>query len=219
MTSDQIIALANKDAIGNGLDLEMILRTEACLEFFSDIGDVRWRRISTTLTLTIGTKTADLPDDFWKMIDLKIPPTGSTTLVKKDSLKYIGEDHSLVEQAEFNSVPAKPSGYYIVQRSSDSTWRSVKFDTPPDAAYIAYYTYLRGPVFADLSTPVDMDEFVPRELQITLAECLRRKILLDRVGQGDPRYAVAQAQYDKGIAKIVGGAQDQARRNYVVTVS
>lgn len=220
MNTQQIANLANLDGVGSGLDLQLILRTVTIMEYLSDIGDARWRRVNATLSLVANDRTKNLPDDFYRMIDIKIPPVGATQLCEKDSLRYIGEDSNLVLQSEFSTTVAKPVAYYIVPRSSstDTSFRAIKFSETVDASYTAYYVYLRGPVFADLTSNVDMNNWIPELLQPGLVEGLRKRVLLDRYGQRDARYGVADAAYREWVQRAKEG-KDSARRNYAVSVN
>ena len=217
MTTTDIARLANLDGVGDSLDLQFILRTLVMMEFLSDVGEARWRNVSTTLTLTAGSggRQQDLPDDFWAMKDILIPPTGATSLQSgRDGLKYIGEDTKALLEMEFNTTAARPSKYNIVQRSTGGSFRAIRYDCPPDAAYTAYMVYERGPVFEDYQTEVDMNAWVPEILQPGIASRLRMEVLKDRFGQGDPRYSVAKNEYDAWIERTVLRGSDQARRNF-----
>lgn len=218
MTSVQIETLANMDGVAGDLDIKTLLRTECIMEFFNDVGDVRWRRVNTTLAITAPTRQYDLADDFGSMIDIKVPPAGSVSLCANDSLLYIGEDSNLTLQAEFATTATRPLSYYIVPRTSGSTFRAIKFQAPTDAAYTAYYVYLKSPVFADYTTSVDMSKWVPEMLQPALVKCLRRAILLDRYGQNDRRFSIADGQYREWVQRAID-SKDLAPRNFAVFVN
>jgi len=135
------------------------------------------------------------------------------TLSDTDSLKYIGEDTNLVLQAEYATTATRPTAFYIVPRASGATLRAIKFQAPTDAAYTAYYVYLKSPVFADYTSSVDMGQWVPEMLQPALIKALRRAILLDRYGQNDKRFGVADAQYREWVQRATG-MKDLAQRNF-----
>lgn len=221
MTTEQIKILANLDDVGNDLDLDLMLRTVVIQEFMADVGDVRWRRRNTTLAIAPGDSWLGLETDFHSMRDIKIPKVGSATLKPEDSLKYIGEDTNAVLLAEACTTRARPTGFYIAPKSvsgaSTGAYQAIRFNCPSDATYTAYYSYLLVPVFADDEAIVDMDRYIPTLYQGGLVKCLRKAILVDRVGQSDPRYQEALGEYRTWLGKRI--TPDLARRNFISTVN
>lgn len=215
MTTVDIESMANDDNIAApDMPIKTILRNYVVPQFYIGIGDVRWRRISTTLTLSVGVKKYDLPNDFHKMTDLFMPPVGSQTLTPgTDRVAYIGEDASMVAQADFSNINAKPTGYYLTRRASGNQLKAISFNAPPDAAYVAYYSYLSGSPFTDLTTTVDMDQYIPTLIQPALVSGLRAQILKRRYGQKDDRYLEEKQTFD-GWIESVRENTDQARRNF-----
>ncbi len=220
MTTVEIESMANDDGIAaSDMPIKTILRNYVVPEFYLDIGDVRWRRVSATLALVVGTKKYDLPADFFKMIELFMPPAGARTLSpQSDRIKYIGEDPNAVAVAEFNTTNGTPGGWYISHRASGNTLRAISFDTPPDAAYVAYYSYLSGSPFIDLTTTVDMDQYIPAMIQPALVCGLRKESLRRRYGQRVDRYQEEKVRYQEWVARVTEST-DLARRNYKSFVS
>lgn len=225
MNSDQIANLANLDGVAADLDLQLILRAQVLPEFLADVGDARWRRTNTTLALVVGTQKYNLPDDFYKMIEVAIPNAGQAYLQDADKLTYIGEDQNLVNKAEKNTVQYKPCGYYFVPREPNSTLstydpshRAIRFDCPSDQAYTAYLVYVRGAYFADFQQQTDMNKWVPEMLQSGLVAGLRREIIDSRYGQGDSRWERADAKYQRCVVRA-RESKDHSTRNYAVYLS
>lgn len=222
MTTTIIATLANQDGVGSSMDLQLLLRTLVMMEFLADVGEARWRNVSTTLTLTAGSggRQQNLPDDFWAMKQIVIPPTGATSVdTRRYGLKYIGEDTAALLDAEFNSVAGRPGAFWIAPRTTEGSFRAIRYNCPPDAAYTAYYVYERGPVFADYQQEVDLNTWVPELLQPGLVFRLRQEILKDRYGQGDPRYSIAKDEYREWIDRTINRGTDQAKRNFAVFAS
>ncbi len=191
-----------------------MLRHLVLPDFFSRIGEVSWRNVFTTVTLAAAARQTDLPDDFWKMRAVYLPQSpGQTAQVIDGSwcfppdwnLRYIGENTPRILACEAGSTPGKPREYWIAPRiavpdvSTDISPRAIRFGCVADQAYTAYIAYERGPVFADDSTQVDMNNFVPELLQTGLVKGLRREILELRYNADDPRYAAAAAAFERWL--------------------
>lgn len=221
MTTETLANLANLDNVGSGLDLQVILRDLVFPEFFLDVGEASWRNAVDSVSLVAGDRQKDLPDDFWAMKSILIPPTGSTQVAKGEGeLKYIGEDTAAMLAAEVNTTQRKPTGYWIAARAGTAgdpgvgSFRAVRFDAPSDAPYTATFVYERGPVFADAQTNVNLDTWMPSIAQGALVKLLRRRVMEDRFGQNDPRYVLANDEYSVILSNILDRGTQQARRNY-----
>ena len=219
MTSDQIKDLANTDRVGDSLDLDLILRTEVLMDVWTDIGEARWKRVTTTLTLTENTRQSNLPDDFDRMEQVHIPASGIETLGSSTLLGYIGENENLILKAEFNTDPSRPGSFWIVQRAAEpNEWKAIRFSCLADQDYTVYYTYQRFPHFEDYQGSVEFDTYMPRAWQSGLVKRLRMWILMDRFGQQDPRYDRKAAEYSDWLANMLSNGKDQARRDRQVYV-
>jgi hypothetical protein len=222
MDTETIASLANTDRVGDGLDLQSILRNRVCPQVFKDVGDVRWLQKTTTLTIAADIRQKDLPDDFFRMIKIVIPTAGTSPNnldAEIDGLTYIGEDDNAMMRAEYSLTPGKPTKYWIAPREGDAeqpgvgSYRAIRFNCLTDRDYTAIYTYKRGPVFADLESNVDMDTWMPGIHQDGLVRLLRAFILEDRIGNGDNRYALAMDRYNQWLTDIIGNPE-QAKRNF-----
>lgn len=216
MNTEQIVAAANKDQLAaSDLDLDAILRQEVMPAFFADVGDVKWRRANTTVSLVAPTRQYSMPDDFYKVTEIYLPPVGAASFVDKDRISNISESPHLVAKSEWNTAPGKPTGYYVVQRLTgtppDYTFRAIKFDTIPDMSYTAYVLYLKGCVFTDLQTVVDLDQYCPPMLQPTIISRLRMEIMRSRYGQKDTRFSDERDEYTAWLGRC-SESRDMARR-------
>jgi hypothetical protein len=220
VTTVQIETFSNRgDIASSDFDIKGILRLSVVNKYLNDIGDVNWLRKTMTITTSPNVQKYDGPNDFGSMIEL-YPPylVAGSKKAGEGSLRYIGEDPDLVAVAEVTTLASRPQGYYIAQRQSDSLWKAIKFDVPADAAYVMTGIYRRNVYWADLTSSVDMSQYIPEELQWGLVCGLRAEIFLDRYGQGDPRYQREKDNRDTWVM-TAQSKHDLARRNYIVSVS
>jgi len=161
------------------------------MEFFNDVGDVRWRRVSATLAITAPTRQYDLPDAFGSMIDIKVPPAGVASLCDKDSLPYIGEDSKFGAPGGIHQTGrnAAPLSYYIVPANQRghfqgrlSSRRRTDAGVHRRTSCISRARYL--PI---TQSSVDMGQWVPEMLQARAHQGgSGKRILLDRGGSRRP---------------------------------
>lgn len=214
MTLSQVEQAANRGNIANGsFNIRHVLRFEVIPEFYRKVGDVRWLRKNATLPVSANDREYDLPADFRSMIAIYRPVAGSNG--KPEALRYIGEDPALVAEAEINTEAGPPTAFYIVQ-SSESQWRAIKFDSPPDMAYTLPYVYRARLTFGSDTTDLDLDQYIPEDYQQALVQGLRREIYLDRFSKDDQRYIVAAQKFEEICEEAKEGAADLAQRNYAV---
>jgi hypothetical protein len=177
------------------INLKVLLRHNIVPAYMADVGFVAWRRSFATLSLVQGTTAYDLPTDFWMMQSLTLAPDFSK------NLQYIGEDPEKVMAAEANVTQGKPGAWYLVRRATTMEYRRIKFNAPPDTAYTASYSYYTGPYFADDTSDVEMDKYIPNYFQWALVEALKKEILFLRFGIGDPRYVAAEQAYGVWVGR------------------
>jgi hypothetical protein len=213
MTTTQIETYADIGGISSpDINLKVLLRRNVVPAFLSDVGYVSWRRQHATLALSVaGGKQYNLADDFWQMQSLTIDPDSSK------SIQYIGDDPEKVMAAELNTTPGKPTGYYLVRRVTTLLFQAVKFNYPPDQDYTARYTYYSTVPFADDTTEVELDKYLPSQFQWALVEGLKKEILFLRFGIGDPRYVAAEQAHRMWIERASENPE-LARRNLAAFV-
>lgn len=210
MTTDQIEQFADIGGLSApDLNLKVLLRRKVCPEFMKDAGYTSWKRISVTVATVIGTQIYTLPTDL-DMIEL----VGSPSAPGK-SLQYIGEDPEKMATAELNGVNSSPTGYYLGFDASTGEQTKLKLNAPADAVYNLPVIYYRTTVFADDTTAVEMNKFIPLRYQWGLVYGLQMAICYFRFGVGDPRYVAASQSYGMVIERI-GDNKENARRNMAV---
>lgn len=188
------------------LDLPYLLRREVCPMFMHDVGYVGWRRIVLTFNTIIGTRQYALPTDFEIASLVTIPSLSG------DGLPYIGESPEKLSKATASTTNATPTGYYLDYDSATGVQNKLSFDSPPSAAVAVNLIYYRTTYFADDTTAVEMDKFVPPHFQSALVNGLRMAICFHRFGIGDPRYIAAEDAYSKTVGRAADN-KELARRN------
>lgn len=215
MTTTDIATYANEENLVVGssdLNLQVRLRRKVIPEFYRRVGDVAWRRVDTTLSVLAEDREYDLGNDFLEMISVGRLISGSDPL-KTYELTYIGENPHAKAAANANTIPSTPAGYWLKRASSaPKNLRTIFFDAIPDQSYTLPYTYRQEVYFADNTTAVDMDDYVPPQYQWALVVGLRIEIFNARLKIGDPRTAAANAEWESLIDSAIEDAEPAPRR-------
>lgn len=208
MKLSQIESQANRGHLAAGaFNIRSTLRFEVIPEFYRKVSDATWLRRNRLFKLVPPQREYDLPIDFRSMISV-----GN----KGAELKYIGEDPMLVTAAEMAVTASCPAGYYFVQDSENLLQKAIRFSAEPDMEYSLPYVYRSRLVFHNDADDTELDEHIPPDYQQALIQGLRAEIYLDRFGQQDQRYVVADQRFREIIEEAKEGAHDMARRNYAV---
>lgn len=191
---------------GVDINLKVLLRRNVTPAFFSDVGYVSWRRKvgSQVLIVGAGGKQFDLPDDFGQMQTVVVNPSAP--------LDYIGEDPEKVLAAEANTTNGEPTGYYLVRRATSEVFKRLALSCPPSTANTLRYTYYSHVPYADDTTEVELDKYIPAQFQWALVEALKMQIMWLRFGIGDPRYVAAEQAYRMWVERAMENPE-LARRN------
>lgn len=193
MTSEDTIRLANVGGIASpDLDLVELLRGKVLPEFLLDIRTPAWRRKAHTITLEVGTRRYDLPNDCDAVAVIYADMAGQP-------LAYIGEDERKILAAE-TATAGTPCGYYVETPGAGAR-HGLVLDCPPDAAGTLYAMYSRAAWMEEDGPQVDLDQVMPRRFQWALVDGLKREIYLERFGQGDPKYQTAAQEFEKWKAR------------------
>lgn len=196
MTTAEIEGYANEEGLVIGssdINLKVRLRRKVIPKWEMDVGECAWRRKNTTLSVVANDREYDLPADFGKMLDLPEWRDSSRTVRR---LRYIGEDTSAMAEAESSTTPGSPAGYYFSRVTGPPTaLRAIKFDVIPSASFTLYYSYLSEIQFADLTTAVELDNYMPTKFQWALVEALKMEIYKGRISINDQRLVSAIEEY------------------------
>jgi len=209
MTTAQIATYADSKGLASSdLDLQVLLRRKLVPDFLARVGYTAWRRKEDTAAVSANVRYFDITDnDFWHMKKLVISGEEETQLL------YIGDDETKVLQAAATTTADadKPTGYYLrLVAGSPAVWR-VYFDVPTDTARTFAYIYDTNIYFADDSTSVNFDAYIPHQFQWALVEMLKAEIFADRFGAGDEsRYSRATQEAER-IIQLAQESPDLSR--------
>lgn len=128
-------------------------------------------------------------------------------------LEFIGEDADFILDAEANTTPAAPSGFWFVKGTGSPY--AIRLNTIPAAAATLRGIYLKTIVFANDEDAVEMDTHIPHQMQWGLVELLRAELMGDRYGLGDSRYSVQMQRYADWMLTLDMGKEQAARRRVV----
>jgi hypothetical protein len=225
MTTADIEAKADPGNLASpDLDLKFELRQNVVPYFYSPenprdelgggAGYAWWRRKAASAGINQGDQSFALPADFWEMkfISFGEVTTASSSLdFDRDELKYIGEDPGLVARAEVATVQVRPQGYYY---SGNPGAMLLKFDSLADQPYSVGYSYYNRLVFADNTTTVDLNDFIPNQWQWALVSLLRRVLYGFRLGVEDSRFQWATDEAKRWLqaARTNQEASNQGKR-------
>lgn len=219
MTLSEIEIQANRGNIATGdFDMRTTLRQEIIPEFLDGVGDVKWRRKTSSITTVAGTRDYALPDDFFRMTKI-VPPYGNPLGATEDGLKYYGEDQDLILKYEQVTTNGQPEAFDIIQ-SSGGAYKTLRFNCPADDAYVFPYIYQWSLAFKNFDEDLDLVTYFPEHFHHALVSGLRREIMLDRFGKDDPRFLVEDGKFNKAIQRAGSlSNREPARRNYGVYAS
>lgn len=215
MTTTTIADLANKGSLATSeFQIQVELRRNVVPRYLQDLdakfGKLWWRRGVWSFATVAGTRYDSVPLDFGWM--RKLVRKGVTGGTAPGEIMYIGEREDDVIAAELNDGVATgaPTGYYIhfgVPQIDAVVATAVPrprlwFDVTPDAVYNLAAVYQRGAYFADDSTEVDLDLYIPPEKQYPLVLLLRAAVYEDRYGSGDERFVDAMTDYAARLSTL-----------------
>jgi len=217
MTTAVIEGYANEEGLVIGssdINLKVRLRRKVIPKWEMDVGECAWRRKNGTLNVTAGDREYDLPADFGKMLDLPEWRDSSRTVRR---LQYIGENTTAMAEAESSTTPDSPTSYYFTRVTGPPTaLRAIKLNVIPSAAFTLYYSYLSEIQFADLTTDVELDNYMPLKFQWALVEALKMEIYKGRISINDPRLTDAKGEYqgyvDAAIVYREPGMREESKR-------
>jgi len=206
MTTSDVERRANREGLADAnFELQETLRLDIVPQFLADVAEVvgipHWRRKTLSLSFNTTDRNYDLPANWHRFIELRLGLT--TGGMAADPMIYIGEHPDKILSCEAATVAVCPSRYYVVQSTTAGLW-AVRLAAPSDAAYTARGVYLWRIPFdeADPSEDIDLNEYMPTDIQYALVHGLRMRILEDRVGMEDSRYTRAEKAYNKAVSSL-----------------
>jgi len=196
MTTDQIVQLADPSNLASPeLNLNALLRFKIIPDFLSAVRGVSWRRKWMSQNITSGVSTYDMPANLESIFAARLDGAA-------EPLPYIGEHTERIFSSMSGSTPRKPTGWWL-ELSSTSGLRVLHLDSSPDSNYTMRIGYLWGYQFQDDSSAVQLNTLMPERVQWGLVSGLKRELQLERFGQQDPRFVVADKEYEAAKAKAM----------------
>lgn len=212
MTTAQLIAEVTYGDLGiGGISLERRLRRIIIPQYLSDIdrivGKPHWRKGVLTLTVVANTRSYSLPNDFKRMQKLAVYDADDPAIGGFVEIAYRGEFSDDILMAETGGAddPADsdiPLGYYI--QGDDVAVPKLWFTKTPTSNFSAKGQYDKRIYFADDTTSVELDPFIPNDWQGGLIYALESELALARYGMGDKRVDLYQQKYERFIRSKVG---------------
>lgn len=202
MTTTDIASYANPSGLVVGasdINLQVVLRRKVVPKWEMDIGKVAWRLKNATISVLANSQEYDLASNFFEMADDSPMFVGTDDV--QHVLTYLGDDPGAILRSEATTESTTPAGYWIVPLTgSPYQLRRLKLDVNPDSAGTLYYAYYSKIPFADNSTPVELDDYMPDVLQWGLVEALKAEILRERFSINDPRLPKAEEAYAQYVS-------------------
>ncbi len=193
MTTSLVIQQANIDGIATPeLDLEILLRLSVIPKFLSDVGYTSWRRTIHNATIDAGLSQITLPVNAGHIKKLMIGPDFTK------EVEYAG-DTTLDALAIDITDTGAPTKYYFVTAAGGNLIQ-LNSTLSEETNFRLMYD-VSGIFGRDLTTNVDLDNYIPEQWQWALVEGLKEEIYDRRFGAGDKRAERAASKYAGWVAR------------------
>ena len=212
MTTAQLIAEASYGDLGvGGISLERRLRRVIIPRYLSDIdrivGKPYWRKGVLTLNVVANTRSYALPNDFKRTQKLAVYDASDPAIGGFVEIVYRGEfaDDILMAETGGADDPADndiPLGFYI--QGDDTAVPKLWFTKTPVSNFTAKGQYDKKIYFADDTSIVDLNPFIPEDWQGGLIHALEYTLAVARYGMGDKRADLYKRDYQEFIQSKVG---------------
>lgn len=212
MTTSELIAEVSYGDLGiGGISLERRLRRIIIPKYLSDIdrmvGKPYWRKGVWTQAVTSGTRSYTLPTNFKRFQKLAVYDATDPAIGGFVEIVYRGEFSDDILMAETGGAddPADsdiPLGYYI--QGDDSAAPKLWFTKTPTSNFTVKGQYDKKIYFADDTTAVDLNPFIPEDWQGGLLHALEYTLAVARYGMGDKRADMHKRDYQAFIQSKIG---------------
>lgn len=197
MTTTTIASAADTKGLSQpDMDLQVLLRRKVIPGFLADVGYAAWRKKYAGVAMLVNDRYVTIPNNnFWHL------KTVAFSGAENCPLTYIGDDETkvMIAEATTSADANTPTGFYLILHT-DGAWR-IYFNVPTSAATTALICYDTLIYFADDSTQVDLEPFIPVQFHWVLVEGLKREIFYDRFGVGDDRWQAADMEYKMWVER------------------
>lgn len=212
MTTAQLIAEVSYGDLGvGGISLERRLRRIIIPQYLSDIdrivGKPYWRKGIWTQAVVANTRSYALPNDFKRFQKLAVYDASDPAIGGFVEIVYRGEFSDDILMAETGGAddPADnniPLGYYI--QGDDSALPKLWFTKTPTSNFTVKGQYDKKIYFADDTTSVDLNPYIPEDWQGGLIHALEYTLAVTRYGMGDKRADMYKREYQAFIQSKIG---------------
>jgi len=205
MTTTDVEKRANREGLADAnFELQETLRLDIVPQFLRDVTEVvgtpHWRRQTLSLNFNTTERNYDLPANWGRFVELRLKLSSGG--MAGDPMTYIGEHPDKIIDCENDTTATCPTGYYVVQGSESGLW-AVRLAAPSDAAYTARGVYYwRIPFDPDDPADIDLNLYMPADLQYGLVHGLRMRILEDKLGMEDSRYIRSEKAYNRLVESL-----------------
>lgn len=215
-TAELLTELSYGDLATGAINMEFRLRRLLIPEFLNDVdkvcGKPWWRWGFLTLSVVANTRSYALPTDFRMADKLAVYDADEPAIGGYFELTYRGEFSSDQLLAELGGADDgerdMPLGYYVVSSddaTSSTTARPLLYLTKtPTINFTIKGRYTKRVPFADNTTSVNLDAFIPIEWQVVLFKMCERELAKARYGSGDKRYDLADKEYRTALNTKIG---------------
>ena len=208
MTTATIESEANRTGLATAdMNLSVLLRHKTIPLFFERVGKTAWRRKVASTNTVVNQNYVDLATDFHFLEKVYF---GTSNFTEDGDLTYIGDSYEELAAASAATVAADPSKFYLGYTAAGALQR-MYFQAPAATVGAIRYIYYRFAVFADDTTSVNMNQYVPEQYQWGLIEALKEDIFFDRYGVGDNRY---EAQRERAMEWVVRAQSSMEMANH-----
>lgn len=230
-TADIVSEVSNGDLATGTININFRLRRVVIPTFLADVdrrcGRPWWRTGFLTLNVVANTREYALTNDFRRMDKLSVYDADDPAIGGYNEIVYRGEfahDMLLAELggADDDGDNHLPLGFYILMRDGAGGGSApypplLYFTRTPTINFTAKGKYEKRVYFADNTTSVDLNLYIPEEWQVGIVHLLEYTLFKARYGAGDKRSGDARKDYDSFLESMVT-AKHPAQQRRVVTL-
>lgn len=208
MTTNEVVAAADPEGVASAdVNLAQFLHISAIPAYFHDLGYPFFTRDQHLVQTTVGTEYVDL-----SVTNVRsIKHVGIQEGVRWPALDNIGEDseRKLTAKRDISiGTPAKPTAWWF--GSSGSAWNRINLNCKPDQQYwlgVEWYKEIPWTGSGD----IELDTFIPHDMQFPLVLLCRAEKERNRIGQGENRYPLTMQEYQMWLERVTTNLQKSAK--------
>jgi len=208
VTTDEVVAAADPENIASrDINLRLFLKNNALPAYLHDLGYPFFSRDQQTAQVAADATFVDLNGvtniRSIKHVSIQV---GS----EWPALDNIGEDSArkLTALRDIASgTSAKPTGWWLSW--SGTGWNRINFDKKTDSSYWVGIEWYRSIPYDGVSN-LQLDPFIPPDMQFPLVLLCRAEKERNRIGQGENRYPITMQEYQMWLERVITNLQKTA---------